>query len=86
MKIELTQQQEEWIRNNISSGRYADEEDALNHLMKIADLCEPLHDSELEDLDWVLPKIEEGLSDIDQGKFTSSESVHAKIRNKLKIG
>lgn len=85
MKIELTPSQEAWIKSRIASGRYTDEQNALDHLMHVADLCAPLDNAELQDLSWTLPEIDHGLADIEAGNTVSSEIVHDRLRKHYQI-
>ena len=78
MNIRLKPDTEEWLKAQVAEGRYKSVEDAVEMLVVDARLNQSILDS--EDLSWAKPYLEEGLADIEAGRTTPIEKVHAEMR------
>ena len=77
MRIQLTQEHEDWLRSQVAAGRYASLEDA------IGEAIDALQNEE-EDLAWAKPLVAEGLLQLDRGEALSAEEVFSRIEAHLR--
>jgi len=73
MHIDLTPEQESWIKARVASGDFASVEQAARRLIdeRIAEL-------ENDDMAWAKPMVDEGLAALESGDFISLEDHRAR--------
>jgi antitoxin ParD1/3/4 len=76
MQIELTKEQEEWLRAQVAAGRFSSLDEA------VAEAIEFLKDSD-EELAWAKPLVDEGLAELDRGEAFAAEEVFARMEERL---
>jgi putative addiction module CopG family antidote len=77
MQVQVTKDQEEWLRAQVAAGRYASLEEA------VAEAINALK-SEDEDLAWAQPLIAEGLEQLDRGEAVPAHELLASIEDRLR--
>ena len=76
MQVPLTHEQETWLRAEVASGHFASIEQAAQQLLDER-IAERSLDS--DDLDWLKPLVEEGLSALERGEHVSLDEYRAAV-------
>ena len=76
MNLQLTKEQEDWLRGQVAAGRFASLEEA------IAEAVDNLKSD--DDLSWAKPLVDEGLSELDRGEAIPAEEVFARVETRLR--
>ncbi|MET0652283.1 MAG: hypothetical protein ABWY63_07170 [Hyphomicrobiaceae bacterium] len=77
MNIQLTKEQEDWLRGQVAAGRFSSLDEA------IAEAVDSLK-REDDDLSWAKPLVDEGLSELDRGEAIPAEEVFARVEARLR--
>jgi len=79
MSINLTPEQETWIKAHVATGDFASVEDAARQLIddRIAELADDEGD-ELDDMAWAKPLVDEGIAALERGEFMTLEEHRAR--------
>jgi antitoxin ParD1/3/4 len=77
MQIQVTREDEDWLRLQVAASRYASLEEA------VAEAIDALK-SEDEDLAWAEPLIAEGRAELDRGEALPASEVFARIEAQLR--
>jgi antitoxin ParD1/3/4 len=77
MQIELTKEQEEWLRAQVAEGRFSSLDEA------VAEAIDFLKNSD-DDLEWAKPLVDEGLAELDKGGAVPADEVFARIEEQLR--
>ena len=78
MNIRLKPDTEEWLKSQVAQGRFESVEDAVEALVTEDRLTQAELDA--TDLSWARPYLEKGLADIEAGRVTPADEVHAELR------
>ena len=76
-RIQLTKEQEEWLRAQVAEGRFSSLDEA------VAEAIDFLKSSD-DDLAWAKPLVDEGLAELDRGEALPAEEVFARIEGQLR--
>lgn len=68
MQVSLTEQQEEWVQSLISSGRFANTSEVLNHAMRLLQDEAETWQAQLAAL---RAAVKQGADEIERGEFSS---------------
>ena len=73
MVIDLTPEQETWIKARVAAGDFPSVEDAVRQLIddRIAELAQEV--DEHDDMAWAKPLVDEGLAAFERGEFIRSD-------------
>jgi antitoxin ParD1/3/4 len=77
MNIQLTKEQEDWLRGQVAAGRFSSLDEA------IAEAVDSLK-GEDDDLSWAKPLVDEGLSELDRGEAIPAGEVFARVEARLR--
>jgi Arc/MetJ-type ribon-helix-helix transcriptional regulator len=83
MSIRLREEQERRLRAYVDEGRYPSIDDAAQCLFDM--VLDDEKESELADLEWVRPYLEEGEQAIREGRVVSGDEFFARIRAKYAL-
>ena len=76
MNITLPREQQEWLEAQVRAGAYESLEDAVASIV-----AEHMH-SDVDDLDWAKPLIDEARASVERGEYLTLEE-HRKNMNRL---
>jgi antitoxin ParD1/3/4 len=78
MVIELTPEQETWIKARVAAGDFPSVEDAVRQLIdeRIAELAQEVE--EHDDMAWAKPLVDEGLAAFERGEFITLDEHRAR--------
>jgi antitoxin ParD1/3/4 len=77
MKVQLSKDHEEWLRQQVAAGRFSSFEEA------IAEAINSLEGND-DDLAWSKPLVEQGLSELDRGEGLDADEVFARVEERLR--
>jgi len=78
MNVRLKPDTEDWLRQQVESGRFASLEEAVEMLVLEDRISQEILDK--ADLSWAKPYIEEGLAALEAGDVTPAKEVYAELR------